>query len=120
MRVLLFLNRQSKPVMTKEVMDALGISDWATATAILRRLEAARLVSLEEQKVGRYKSRAKFWRIQGFGTKIAAALEEAQKWSEEAANKVPQSGRVGIVDIESQGEKVAMIVQNALKFATGK
>jgi DNA-binding PadR family transcriptional regulator len=108
--------------MTKDIMEALGIRNWATATRILRKLEAARLVTVEEQNVGRYKSKAKFWRIEDSGAKVATALEEAQRLSEQATSpdKFPIAGRPGIVDIQSQGEKLVVMVQNVVKIASGK
>jgi hypothetical protein len=120
-RILMFLHRQSRPVMTKEIMESLGIRNWSTATSILQRLGEARLVSMEEVNVGRYKSRAKFWRIEPhFGVKVAAALENVERWSMEASSgMLPSSERRGIVDIESPAEKLVMVVQNAIKTAIG-
>jgi hypothetical protein len=120
--MLLFLHREAGPVMTKDIMGALEIRNWFITTTILRRLQEAKLVTVEEMNVGRYKSRAKFWRIeQKFGVKVAAALEEVERLGAEAATyKQPVAGRPGIVDIESSGEKLMMIVQHAVQRATGK
>jgi DNA-binding MarR family transcriptional regulator len=120
-RILLFLHREAGPVMTKDIMGALEIRNWSTTTRILRRLEEAKLVTVEEINVGRYKSRGKFWRIeQKFGVKVAAALEEVERLGAEAASyKPPMAGRPGMVDIESSGEKLMMIVQHAVQRATG-
>jgi len=122
-RILLFLHRQSGPKMTKDIMEALRIKNWSTATGMLRRLEEAKLVRLEEVSVGRYKSRAKLWRIEPhFGARVAAALEEVQRLSTEAAvfHQLPTTGRPGILDVESSGERLVLIVQNAIRTATGK
>jgi hypothetical protein len=118
-RVLLFLHRQSGPVMTKDVMEALGISNWATVTGILQRLGEAKLVSVEEVSVGRYKSRAKLWRIEPhFGAKVASALEDVERWSTAASSeKLPSTGRPGIIDIESPGQKLVVIMERAVKTA---
>jgi DNA-binding MarR family transcriptional regulator len=116
-RILLFLNRQTRPIMTKDIMEALGIRNWTTATSILRKLERANLVSVEELNVGRYKSRARLWRIQSFGSKIAAALEDAQKSEKAAFEDNQPAGRPGIVDIQAQGEKLALLVHTVMKKA---
>ena len=119
-RVLLFLHRQTRPTMTKEVMAALHIKNWATAASILSRLEEAKLVRLQEVSVGRYKSKAKLWAIEPhFGAKVAAALEEVERLSTEAAalHKLPTTGRPGILDVESHGEKLVMVIQNVIRTA---
>jgi DNA-binding transcriptional ArsR family regulator len=121
-QILLFLHREAGPVMTKDIMGALEIRNWSTTTTILRRLEEAKLVTVEEMSVGRYKSRAKFWRVeQKFGVKVAAALEEVERLGAEAASYKPPTaaGRPGMVDIESSGEKLVMMVQHAVQRATG-
>jgi hypothetical protein len=107
--------------MTKEIMEGLGIRNWATATSVLQKLGEARLVSMEEVNVGRYRSRAKLWRIEPhFGAKVAAALEDVERWSMEASSgKLPSSERRGIVDIESPGERLVMVMQSAIKTAIG-
>jgi hypothetical protein len=108
-------------MMTKDIMEALGIRNWSTVTSVLRRLEHAKLVSVEEVNVGRYKSRAKLWRIEPhFGAKVAAALEDAERLSVEAASnhKLPTE-RPGIVDIESQGQRLVMVMQSVVRMATG-
>ena len=79
-------------------------------------------MSVEEVNVGRYRSRAKFWRIEPhFGTKVAAALEDAERLSVEAASarKLLPTERPGIVDIESQGQKLVMVMQSVVRMATG-
>jgi hypothetical protein len=120
-QILLFLHREAGPVMTKDIMEALEIRNWSTTTKILRGLQEAKLVTVEEMNVGRYRSRAKFWRIeQKFGVKVAAALEEVDRLGAEAASyQPPTAGRPGMVDIESSGEKLMMIVQHAVQKATG-
>ncbi len=106
--------------MTKDVMEALGIRNWSTATKMLRKLERAKLVSVEELNVGRYKSRARLWRIQDFGARVATALEEAQQQSERAAPQdIQPTGRPGIVDIQTQGEKLSLLVQSVIRKASG-
>jgi DNA-binding MarR family transcriptional regulator len=121
-RILLFLNRQPGAVMTKDVMEALGIRNWSTMTAMLQRLEEARLVTVENVSVGPYKSRAKLWRIEpNFGSKVAKALEEVERLSAEAISpqKPPSNERPGVIDIESAGEKLVTVVQTAVGALKG-
>jgi hypothetical protein len=107
--------------MTKDIMEALGIRNWSTATSMLRKLEVAGLVSMEDAKVGRYRSVEKLWRIEPqFGAKVAAALEEAERGIEAAARgRYPSAGRPGIIDVESSGERLVIMVENAVKSAIG-
>lgn len=107
--------------MTKDVMSGLGISNWSTVTRTLQKLEKARLVSVNEANVGLHKSRAKFWRVEPqFGTKVASALEEAERNVEEAsAHGIRQNGRPAILDIESPTAKLVILVENAVKTAVG-
>jgi DNA-binding HxlR family transcriptional regulator len=122
--VLLFLRRQSAPIATNDIMRAVGVTNWATMTMTLRRLESARMVVLEERNVGRYKSRAKFWTLEPtFGAKVAASLEEANRWGIEAARSSGGGPKVGerpaIVNVEEVGEKLVTVMQEAVRLATG-
>ena len=110
---------------TNEIMKGLEMKNWATITRRLRRLEEAHLLIVEERAVGRYKSKAKFWSLEPrFGVKVAAMLEEANRWGVEASISSEESPktseRAAIVDIESAGQKLVMVIQRAVEMAAGK
>ncbi len=124
MEIILFLHRRDRPVATNDIMKALRIKNWATATKTLRMLEEARLVTKEERSVGRYKSKANLWAIEPkFGARIAELLEKANLLSQEAlasSYEPPKMAeRPGIVDIESAGERLVTILQEAVNVAAG-
>jgi DNA-binding HxlR family transcriptional regulator len=115
-QILLFLRRQGNPVTTGEIMKALEVSNWYTVPKTLRTLERAGLITMEEGFIGHKRSKAKFWRIEPrFGLKAAEALEEAERWIQEAGKP---SGRRAIGGVEPE-EKLITIVQKAVKKVTG-
>jgi hypothetical protein len=111
-KVLLLLNGGRTPVATKDIMNALGIKNWATIAKTLDSLKEARLIALEEKSIGRYKTKTKFWSVEpGVGTKVADLLQEASRLAQEA-RVTPEKpskrvdGRPAVIDIESVEEKL--------------
>jgi DNA-binding HxlR family transcriptional regulator len=87
--VLLFLGRHDGPAITKTIMAAIGVRNWATIASTLRKLEEARLVTHVEARVGKYASRAQMWRLEpNFGVKVAATLEVVERCMIDAASQV--------------------------------
>ena len=78
--VLLFLRRHEGPAITKTIMVAIGVRNWATVARTLRKLEEARLVTHVEARIGKYSSRAQMWRLEpNFGARVAATLEDVER-----------------------------------------
>jgi DNA-binding HxlR family transcriptional regulator len=86
--VLLFLRRHDGPAITKTIMIAIEVRNWATVANTLRKLEEARLVIRVEMRIGKYASRAKMWRLEPkFGVKVAQALEDVDRWMTDAISQ---------------------------------
>jgi hypothetical protein len=86
---LLFLRKHDAPVITKSIMTAIGVRNWATMTNTLRRLEEAKLVTRVETRIGKYASKAQMWRLEpNFGVKVAAGLEDIERWMIDAVSQV--------------------------------
>jgi DNA-binding HxlR family transcriptional regulator len=125
--ILLFLHRNREPRPTNEIMNAVGVSNWATAASSLRRLERAGLVVMKSGTVGRYKSRARLWMLEpNYGAKVATMLEDLARLGSVhaamAADPSPGEGlehlkgpeRPAIADVELAREKIVSAVQTVV------
>ena len=86
--ILLFLYKHQVPVITKSIMSAIEVRNWATIASTLSKLEEAGLVTHIETKIGKYASKAQLWRLEPkFGVKVAATLEEVEGYIIDAASR---------------------------------
>jgi DNA-binding HxlR family transcriptional regulator len=87
--ILQFLRDSEGPVITKTIMNAIEVRNWATVSNTLAKLEDARLVTHAEKRIGKFGSRAKLWRLDPeFGIEVAEALDGVEKLMERASKAV--------------------------------
>ena len=79
------MHRHDGPAITKGIMVAIQVRNWATVANTLHNLEEAGLVIRVETRIGKYGSKAKMWRLEPiYGVKVAEALEDVDRLMAEA------------------------------------
>ncbi len=78
--ILMFLREKEEPVLTKSIMAAIGVQNWATVRKTLTMLEDSGLILRRERTVGRYHSKANLWQLEPkLGSKVASELKEIER-----------------------------------------